>query len=51
MKWPEDWNPPYIIAWRLLWLLPMYAGRILFCGSVACSMGWRAGCEAWRDTR
>ena len=38
-KWPKksnnDFLPWYFIAWNLVWAIPLYIGRIVFCASGA----------------
>jgi hypothetical protein len=37
--WPEDWFPPYKVAWRLLWAIPVYIAMGLLLLVVAISNG------------
>lgn len=49
MRWPEEWDAPWIVAWRLLWFVPMMAcavGLVFFC---ALAHGRRVALELWRE--
>ena len=39
LKWPKtpdnDFLPWYCIIWNLLWAVPLYIGRIIFCAAGA----------------
>lgn len=43
--------PPHLIAWRLLWLLPIVTARIIFSATIFCGYGPDSAARAWRDTR
>jgi hypothetical protein len=41
----------YIIAWRLLWFIPLQLGRALFVISAFMGWGLNHGQSAWDNTR
>jgi hypothetical protein len=49
-RWPKDWAPPWVVAWRLLWFIPLQVSRFLFVGFVLIGYGLSDADQAWRDT-
>ncbi len=45
------WAPWYVIAWRALWIVPLYIARLLFVALCFAALGRRGAREAWIDTR
>lgn len=49
--WSDNYYAPvYVIAWRVIWFIPMQLARIVFCACAAMAWGLDAGKMAWRDT-
>lgn len=54
-KLKEMWSdnhyaPLHVIAWRIIWFIPMQLARIVFCACAIMAWGWNTGKQAWRDT-
>lgn len=49
--WPGDWNPPHVIAWRLIWWLPLIAAQLLLLAIVLIAFGPKMCRRVWRDLR
>jgi hypothetical protein len=50
MRWPENWAPPHVVAWHLLWLVPWYAVRVVLCVVALCAFGPAGARQAWKGT-
>ena len=38
---------PLLAIWHLVWVLPIFLAKILYCSLLAISYGWREGLRAW----
>lgn len=43
--------PWYVIAWRLLWMIPLHLALLLYAVTVAITYGPRAGLDAFNHGR
>lgn len=53
-RWPakrgNNYNPWYVIGWRMLWVIPVFIARCLFVGLITLMHGPRTGQRTWEDT-
>jgi hypothetical protein len=49
-NWQHVRAPLPVVAWRLLWIVPLMLARAIFVGLVGCAGGWSEAKRAWRDT-
>jgi hypothetical protein len=45
----KHWAPWYVIAWRLLWAIPLYASMALFLLFVTVGFGTDMAKQVWQD--
>lgn len=54
-RWPATkknfYVPWYVIAWRMVWALPIVICRVLLAACVLCSRGISTAAAIWHETR